>query len=71
MPIDPKGTKPGLTPQTDEPKQVHIKCKNDGCDSILAIIVEIPGMPAGTHLYRCVQCHRQWGIRTGGNIDLS
>jgi len=69
MPIDQEGTAPGLKATAKEPKQVHMKCKSDNCDSILAVEVELPGQ-AGSHVYRCVKCHRTWGIRTGGSIDL-
>ena len=69
MPIDPAGTKPGLKPKVDEPKHIHLKCKSDTCDSILAFEMDIPGQ-TGAHTYQCVKCHRTWGIRTGGGIDI-
>ena len=70
MPIDPAGTTPGVIPETKDPDEVHIKCKSDGCDSIRAIEVKHAGQAPGTHMYRCIQCNRTWGIRTGGGIDL-
>jgi len=69
MPIDPAGVKPGLVQSPDSPVQHHIKCKREGCDSILAIEIKIPNS-GGRHLYQCVKCHTTWGINTGGGIDL-
>jgi transposase-like protein len=70
MPIDPTGTAPGLTGQVpEEPKHLHMKCKNPSCDSISVVEVHLPNNP-GRHLYRCVKCHTSWGVMTGGSVDL-
>lgn len=70
MPIDPAGTTPGVKPSVEEPKEVHLKCKTETCDSILATEIKIAGQMAGSHMYRCVKCSRTWSIRTGGGVDL-
>ncbi len=68
MPIDPAGTKPGLTPAAVEPKKHNMRCKNKDCPSIEVHEINA-GMP-GRHLYRCVKCHTTWGVVTGGSINL-
>ena len=70
MPIDPTGTAPGLAGSLEpEPKRLHMKCKNEGCDSIEVIEVQTPP-GTGRHVYSCVKCHTTWGVLTGGGIDL-
>ena len=70
MSIDREGTAPGLKPTVEEPDHLHMRCKSHpNCDSMLAIEVKIPGQ-SGAHTYRCIKCHRTWGVRTGGGIDL-
>jgi hypothetical protein len=71
MQIDPSGTTPGLAVQpTEKVETIHLRCKRDGCDSILAIEVKHPGSAAGRRMFRCVKCHTSWGIHTGGPVDL-
>jgi hypothetical protein len=70
MPIDPAGTQPGLVGTVEETKTVHIKCKNQDCDSILAVEVKIPGMSPNIRMYQCVECKRSWGINAGGGLEL-
>lgn len=69
MPIDPAGTKPGLTPAEDEPKKVFMRCKRAGCSSMEAVEVKVPGT-TGSHLYRCVKCHHPQSVQTGGSFDI-
>jgi ribosomal protein S14 len=69
MPVDPAGTKPGLQPQAKEPVKFNMRCKNNGCDSIEVVEMQIPGN-AGRHIYRCVKCHTTWAVVTGGAVDL-
>ncbi len=69
MKIDHAGTTPGLVGQVAQQKTVNMKCKNQGCDSIEAVQVEIPGQPH-QRVYKCVKCHRSWGANVGGSIDL-
>ena len=69
MPIDPAGTKPGLTAVAEPPKQFHLKCKRAGCTSILATELTAPNAQ-GRHLYRCVQCNMTWGLSTGGVFEM-
>lgn len=68
MPIDPAGTKPGLTPSEDEPKKVHMRCRREACDSILAVEVSSPDSPS--RLYRCVKCHHPSGVAMGGSFNF-
>lgn len=71
MPIDPAGTKPGLSPTTEPPvPTLHMKCKRPECDSNIAIEVKIPTSASGRRLYQCVKCKVSWGINTGGPVDL-
>lgn len=66
--IDPAGTTPGLVGQVQEQKQHNMKCKNANCDSNLAVEVNI-GQPH-SRVYRCVKCHRSWGVVVGGGVNL-
>lgn len=69
MPIDPAGTAPGLpVPTPPQPKQHHMKCRRDGCDSVLAIEITPPGM--SNHLYQCVTCKTTLGVTTGGSVNF-
>jgi len=68
MPIDQKGTEPGLVNAPKEPKPVNLRCRNSGCDSMTAIEVTPPGTPG--HRYQCTRCKNTWGINTGGSLDL-
>lgn len=68
MPIDPAGTKPGLAPQEDGHRTVHMRCKREGCGSITAIEVSKP--ESANRLYRCTQCHFPVGVATGGAFNL-
>jgi hypothetical protein len=70
MPIDPAGTAPGLTPKTEEPPKVHIRCKNPTCSSILAIELKLEGMSPGHRLYQCCVCKRTHGVSLGGAFEL-
>jgi len=71
MPIDPAGTTPGLKKIEEKPKEIHIRCKNPQCDSILAIEIKVAGQEnSGHHLYQCCKCKRTWGIATGGAVNL-
>ena len=68
MPIDPKGTKPGVVPVVQEPETVNMKCRKVGCTSISAVIVNIGASPV--RMYRCTVCGGMWGINVGGSINL-
>jgi hypothetical protein len=71
MPVDYTGTKPGLpVPTPEEPKYVHMRCKNDGCHSMRVTEVTPMGIPGGAHLYQCVECKMTWGIAVGGGVSL-
>lgn len=67
MPIDPTGTQPGVTP-AEQPKPFHMKCRREGCDSILATDVTPPGMPGKR--YQCVKCRHVWGVNPGGPFNV-
>lgn len=66
--IDPAGTTPGLVGQVTEQKTVNMRCKNANCDSIEAVEVNV-GQPHA-RVYRCVKCHRSWGVNVGGSVNL-
>jgi hypothetical protein len=70
MPIDPTGIKPGLVPTAPPVKTIHLKCRRDGCDSILAIEMTNQNNAQGHHLYRCAKCNATWGIATGGSFNI-
>jgi hypothetical protein len=70
MPVDPKGTAPGLAKSNEEPEQVHMSCKNKDCDSILAVEMKIPGQSASSRLYQCVKCKMTRSIPVGGAVNL-
>lgn len=68
MAIDETGTKPGLPSKAEESKPVHMRCKREGCSSILAVEIKVAGME-GRHLYRCVKCNDTQGVVTGGTFN--
>lgn len=68
MPIDETGTAPGVPPRVEEEKSIHLRCKRDGCDSILAVEIKIPGLE-GRHMYRCVACKHTHTVVTGGTFN--
>lgn len=70
MPIDPAGTTPGLAPGAQPEEKVHMRCRNTGrCDSMVAVIMKIPGHEA-MRMYRCTECNHTWGINIGGAVNL-
>lgn len=69
MKIDHAGTTPGLVGQATEQKTVNMRCKNPDCDCIQAIEVVLP-VASLSRTYRCVKCHRTWGITVGGSVNL-
>ena len=71
MPIDPAGTAPGITPKVEEPPVHNMRCKSyPQCDSMTAIEMKHPGLPAGSRMYQCTKCKRSWGIPVGGSVEL-
>lgn len=70
MPIDPKGTAPGVVPSAAEPEHIHMSCKSEDCDSIMAIEMKVPNQSPSERLYQCVKCKRTWGIAVGGSVNL-
>jgi DNA-directed RNA polymerase subunit M/transcription elongation factor TFIIS len=68
MPIDPKGTKPGVVPVQPAVETVNMKCRKQACTSITATIVNIGAAPV--RMYRCVECGHMWGINVGGAINI-
>ena len=67
--VDPAGTTPGLITEVEAPPTFNMPCKNDGCDSIKATQIVIPGQP-NQRIYKCVKCHRTWGANVGGSVNL-
>jgi len=71
MPVDPKGTAPGLQPVApNELPKVHIKCKNQSCSSIVAIEIKAGGQSGPRRLYQCVSCKTTWGVPVGGSVEF-
>lgn len=69
MPVDPRGTTPGLAPQAKPQEDVvNLKCRNPKCRSISATEIKIPNK--GTRIYRCTKCSHTWTIAVGGQIDI-
>lgn len=68
MPIDIKGTAPGLVNSPEKPKEIFLKCRNANCSSKKAIDVSVPGVPG--HRYQCVVCKHTWSINIGGSVDI-
>lgn len=71
-PVDITGTSPGLIQEEKEPpKEVHVRCKNPSCDSILAVEIEFAGHKGGgNRMYQCCKCGKTWGISVGGSVNL-
>lgn len=67
MPIDPRGTAPGLVDAPEKPKEINLKCRNTSCPSTRAIEVTAPGVPG--HRYQCILCKHMWAINLGGSLD--
>jgi hypothetical protein len=70
MAVDPTGTTPGLKETEETPEEVHMRCKNPECDSILAVEMKIPGQTGGRRMYQCCKCKRTWGVPVGGSVEL-
>ncbi len=69
MSVDPKGTAPGLSPQTKVDQQViHMKCRNPKCNSITAVEIKIPR--SMSRVYRCTDCGYVHTVSVGGAVDL-
>ena len=68
MPIDLKGTEPGLVSAPEKPKEIALKCRNTACNSKRAIDVSVAGVPG--HRYQCVVCKHTWSIYLGGSLDI-
>lgn len=69
MPIDPAGTAPGLAPDNKPDDVVHMKCRREGCDSMTATIMKIPGQET-VRRYICTACKHSWGLNMGGPINI-
>ena len=69
MPINPTGTNPQPVPQEPAPEELNMKCRRDGCDSISAVQMHIPGQPS-RRLYACTKCKHTWGLNVGGHLDI-
>lgn len=69
MPIDSKGTTPGLTHKQEQPPLINMRCKNPDCDSIVAIELKVAGQDS-LRLYQCCKCKQTRGVSVGGGIVL-
>jgi len=69
MPVDPKGTSPGLKPGTKpDEKTINMKCRNPKCKSITSTEIKLPNK--NQRVYRCVKCGHTWVINVGGHLDI-
>lgn len=68
MPVDPKGTTPGLANQAAANKPVNMKCRNPKCDCISATAIPVKNL--SQKVFRCTECGYVWSISIGGSIDL-
>lgn len=67
MPIDPRGTAPGLSPGAKpQEKVLNLKCRDRRCDGMTAIQIEVPSGLHGRRIYRCTKCNHTWGVPVGG-----
>jgi hypothetical protein len=72
--VDPAGVTPGLAEKaTLKEKVVFLKCRNEKCDSMEAVEIELKEVPPqiGQRAYRCVKCNYTWALRVGGPFNLS
>lgn len=69
MAIDPKGTQPGVTKSPAPEARVHMKCKNQRCDSISATVMMIPGSNS-LRIYRCTKCGASHEVNVGGAVSF-
>lgn len=69
MPIDHKGTSPGLVHEEAAELVLHMRCRNPNCDSINCIEFKA-GSTRASRMYQCCKCKQCFGISVGGSIDL-
>jgi transposase-like protein len=70
MPIDPRGTTPGLTPAAKPDENlINLKCRNPKCTNITATEIKVPNRK-GIRIYCCTKCGHTWTISVGGQIDI-
>lgn len=60
---------PQPPPREDNKKVVNIKCRNKGCDSMTAEILEIPGN-GHQRVYRCTECGHPIAVNVGGGVNF-
>lgn len=69
MPVDPKGTTPGLNPGSKPVEgTVNMKCRNPKCKSITSTEIRLPNK--SQRVYRCTKCGYTWTINVGGFLDI-
>ncbi len=70
MPIDPRGTTPGLASKAKPTETLHnMKCKNTACSSITATEIKIEG-GQGLRVYRCIECGHTMPVNVGGGVNF-
>ncbi len=70
MPIDPRGTTPGLAPKAKAKETtLNMKCKNTSCSSITATEIKIEG-GQGLRVYRCIECGQTMPVNVGGVVSF-
>jgi hypothetical protein len=69
MPVDPKGTQPGVVPgEVREKEAVHFKCRRPECDSITAYDESVPSLAAKRFV--CTKCGNVVTINPGGSFNF-
>lgn len=70
MPIDPKGTEPGLATPAETPKpELMMACAN-GCGGKKAVEVGAQQPGQTNRIYQCVGCKKTWSVPVGAGIVL-
>lgn len=68
MPVDPKGTEPGLAPAAQTRTKVNFKCRRPDCDCIEAYDESLPSLPHKR--YVCCKCGNVYTINPGGSFNV-
>lgn len=70
MTIDHAGTGPGLVAEVKPDPEINLKCKKNGCASIVAYEIKLGNNTGGQRVYRCKECGTVSSVNVGGNIDI-
>jgi hypothetical protein len=68
MPVDFKGTVPGLTSEKPERIKYNFRCRRPGCDSMEAYDESPPNTTCKRFV--CVKCGNVYTVSVGGSFDI-